>query len=109
MQSEFEMPPKSHCQDQIEHLVGYLFGRGAQWTTAKEIQASLGYDDRKTRHFAELSGNRIVSGPGCPGYRHAAHTTLEQIGEIVNRLQSQGRKMFQRSISLSKFAHRTIR
>ena len=109
-QAEFDAtPPQPHCQPQIEHLVAYLFGRGEVWTTAKQISADLGFDDRHIRHYAELSDNRIVSGPGCPGYRHARHTSVDLVNEVINRLQSQGKRMIQRSIRIGKYVHSIIR
>lgn len=110
MQAEFAAtPPPPHCQPQIENLVAYLFQRGEQWTPAKQISADLGIEERKIRHYAEHSDNRIVSGPGCPGYRHARHTTPDQVREIINRLQSQGKRMIQRSIRIGKYVHSIIR
>ena len=110
MQSEFNIPtPKRPNQTQIDLLIDFLMMRGEVWTTSKEIQAALGLDDRKIRELAEHSNCQIVSGPGCPGYRHMLHTTADQIREIVNRLQSQGSRMIQRGIRIGKHAHKIIR
>jgi hypothetical protein len=109
-QTEFKTPSESRpSQAAIDMLTSYLLKRGRQWTTAKEITAALGLEERRIRVLAEHSACLIVSGPGCPGYRHLMNTTVEQIREIMDRLQSQGTRMIQRSIRIGKLAHKTIR
>lgn len=109
-QTEFKTPQeKRPPQAAIDRLIDFLMLRGEQWTTSREITAELGLEERTIRLLAEHSNCQIVSGPGCPGYRHMLHTTAEQIREIMNRLQSQGTRMIQRSIRIGKLAHKTIR
>lgn len=94
---------------EIERLVSHLDAAGDQWLTAAEIAKALGIGDRQVRLLAEHSQGRIVSAPGCPGYRHINHTTVEQIAEIRNRLASQAKAMMRRSILIGRMAHQIIR
>lgn len=105
---DFTGPPAT-ADGEVERLVSYLYQRGPQWTTAKEILADLGINDRKLRLLKSQSNNRIISGPGCPGYRHLSHTSLEQINEVLNRSFSQARAMTRDYIALRKLAHSIIR
>lgn len=94
---------------EVERLVSYLYQRGPVWTPAKQILADLGINDRVIRKLKGLSNNRIISGPGCPGYRHLDHTTLIQINEVLNRCFSQARAMTADYLALRKLAHSLIR
>lgn len=94
---------------EVERLVTYLDKQGPVWTTAKQIQAALGFNDRKLRVLRSLAKSRIVSGPGCPGYRHIRHCTLDDIKEAAARKKSQIRAMIADYIALLKSAHSTIR
>jgi len=98
-------PPQAH----VDRMVALLFAAGGRWMTSAEIAKETGFNDRHIRDLAEHSECRIVSGPGCPGYRHILHTTTEQISEIVNRLQSQAKRMIARSIKINKTAHEILR
>jgi len=110
MQIEFKITAKKHpSQARIDSLIDYLFSRGERWTTARQIAADTGLEERTIRDCAEHSNCQVVSGPGCPGYRHIMHTTADQIREIVNRLQSQAKRMQRRSISIGRAAHKIIR
>lgn len=104
--STFNQAP---AEQEIERLVSYLLEAGDQWLTASEIAKALGIGDRKVRKLAEHSQGRIVSAPGCPGYRHIKHTTTEQIADIRSRLTSQAKAMIQRSIRIGRLAHSIIR
>ena len=106
LQSAFNKAP---AEAEIERLVSYLLEAGDQWLTASEIAKALGMGDRRVRQLAEHSKGRIVSAPGCPGYRHIHNTTTEQIFEIRSRLTSQAKAMLQRSISIGRLAHSIIR
>ena len=97
------------AQQEIERLVSYLLDAGDQWLTASEIAKALNMGDRRVRKLAEHSQGRIVSAPGCPGYRHINHTTTEQIAEIRSRLASQAKAMMRRSILIGRLAHSIIR
>ena len=104
--SSFSQAP---AELEIERLVSHLDAAGDQWLTAAEIAKQLGIGDRRVRQLAEHSRGRIVSAPGCPGYRHIHHTTVEQIAEIRNRLASQAKAMMRRSILIGRMAHSIIR
>jgi hypothetical protein len=104
---DFTAPPTPPAGE-VDALVSYLYQRGAQWTTAKQILADLGINDRKLRVLKQASNNRIVSGPGCPGYRHFQHTTCEQLNEVLARSFSQIRAMSREYVSLKRFAHSRI-
>ena len=111
MQTEFKATQKKSVPlaSQIDRLVSYLNAAGETWTPGSQVAADLALDERRIRYLAEHSACLVVSGPGCPGYRHLHHTTPVQIGEVINRLQSQAKRMIQRSIRISKAAHAIIR
>jgi hypothetical protein len=75
---------------------------------AKQIAASLGFNERKIRSLAQESDGIIVSGPGCPGYRHISHCTGAQVREVSDRMKSQAKAMLRRSIRLKNLAHSII-
>jgi hypothetical protein len=52
---------------EVDALCAHIAGRG--WLTARQLESELGLDDRKVRAIAEHSDGRILSGPGCPGYK----------------------------------------
>jgi hypothetical protein len=111
-QSTLQLPSafnKAPSEVEVERLVSHLLEAGDQWLTAAEIAKALGMGDRHVRKLAEHSKGRIISAPGCPGYRHINHTTTEQIAEIQNRLTSQAKAMIQRSILIGRLAHSIIR
>jgi len=110
MQTEFKTPRQSSPpQANVDRLVAILLTHGERWTTSSEIAKETGYNERHIRDLAEHSECRIVSGPGCPGYRHILHTTTAQIAEVVNRLQSQAKRMISRSVKINKAAHAMLR
>ncbi len=106
---DFTSPTPAPADGEVERLMSYLYQRGPQWTPAKQILADLGINDRKLRLLKAASANRIISGPGCPGYRHLDHTTLPQINEVLARCFSQARSMTRDYIALRKLAHSLIR
>ena len=107
-QGEFEFTtPPAPPAGEIDRLCHYLEGQ-RDWKTAKQIKADLGFNERKVRQLAEQSDNRIVSGPGCPGYRHFRHCTCEEITRAADKLLSQGRRMMRRAIRLKNLAHQAI-
>lgn len=111
-QATLKLPPsftQAPPAREIERLVSHLDAAGDQWLTAAEIAAALGIGDRTVRKLAEHSRGLVVSAPGCPGYRHLRHTTVEQIAEIRNRLASQAKAMLRRSILIGRMAHSIIR
>lgn len=108
-QRQFDFAAASVVEaSEVDALALYLLNRGAEWTTAKEIQAALGFNDRKVRKLKSLSRNRIVSAPGCPGYKHFQHCTVAEINEAAARRLSQIRAMGSEYIGLRKLAHSLI-
>ena len=91
----------------LARVLAFLYGR--EWTTASAIEAALGLGDRQLRALAEQSGGRIISGPGCPGYKlFSSSTQLREVDEAASRLESQAHRMLARAISLRRHAHALI-
>lgn len=90
---------------ELDLLLDYLLARH-KWTTAAVITVDLGIGDRRIRALAAQS-NQIVSGPGCPGYKHIRNTTPDEIKKTVSKLKSQGRKMWQRGQRLHSLFHKS--
>ena len=110
MQVEFDFtprPPEPVTPTDIDRLCDFLRDYGG-WITARQIAAVLGFKDRKVRQLAEHSAGRIVSGPGCPGYRHFDHCTVDELAHVAKQLRSQGRAMIARSIRLQRLAHQRL-
>lgn len=101
---DFTMPERPDAHD-IASLADFLFERGECWTTAREISATLKFSDRKIRSLASHSAGEILSGPGCPGYRHVSHSTPEDVAEIVARLRHQAKAMDERASKILKSFH----
>jgi hypothetical protein len=94
---------------EVETLVEYLLWASAsEWVPAKTISARLGFNERKIRSLAEHSNGVVISGPGCPGYRHISHCTGAQVREVSDRMKSQAKAMLRRSIRLKNLAHSII-
>jgi len=74
-----------------------------RWMTAQDIiQATHGrLRDRDIRQLASETANLIS---GQRGYLHVAHATTEEIEHAANWLTSQGRKMIQRALAISRRA-----
>lgn len=109
-QAAFNFPaPPAPQQSDVERLVNHLHDAGETWLTASQLAAVLGLTDRKIRKLAEHSDGLIVSGPGCPGYRHIDHCTPSILSEVADRLKSQARSMIRRSIRIRNRAHSRIR
>lgn len=89
--------------EQVELVVGLLRGKG--WVKAAEICAMLSIDDRRLRAIAEFSDGRILSGPGCPGYRLFTREALADADLAAGRLESQGKRMLQRAIAIRRRFH----
>jgi hypothetical protein len=94
---------------EVDQLIDFLLWASAKdWVNAKQIAASLGYNERKIRSLAQHSEGIIISGPGCPGYRHISHCTGAQVREVSDRMKSQAKAMLRRSIRLKNLAHSII-
>jgi hypothetical protein len=105
---DFQSKPVTPPATEVDRLIRHLFEAGAAWITARELAASLDLTDRKIRQLAEHSDGLIISGPGCPGYRHLHHCTADQLREVADRLNSQARSMMRRSIRIRRRAHALI-
>lgn len=99
---DFESPA---VPGEVEALVTYLRKQGNAWTSAKQIQAALGINDRKLRILRAAAKSRILSAPGTPGYRHIDFATLDEIHEVAARKHSQIRAMVADYIDLKRVAH----
>lgn len=81
--------------------------RGLGWVTAAEVGPVIGMGERQIRAAAEHSDGRILSGPGCPGYRLFDSSTL--VGDAdraAASLESQARRMLSRAASIRRRMHR---
>ena len=108
-QTTFDFEAKrDQMHREAETLVAFLQEQGPVWTSARRIQSALGFSDRKVRALKGISGSRIISGPGCPGYRHIDHCTLDDIDSSSNRIISQARHMIRDAIAMRKQAHAHI-
>ena len=94
---------------EVDQLIDFLLWASAsEWVPAKTISARLGFNERKIRSLAEHSNGVVISGPGCPGYRHISHCTGAQVREVSDRMKSQAKAMLRRSIRLKNLAHSII-
>jgi hypothetical protein len=111
-QCDFDFEAKrmpSPASAEVDQLIDFLLWSSANgWVNAKQIAASLGYNERKIRSLAQHSEGIIISGPGCPGYRHISHCTGAQVREVSDRMKSQAKAMLRRSIRLKNLAHSII-
>lgn len=105
---DLRLPAPDITVADVDALCAHLRGRG--WVTAKQLAAEIGLDDRKIRAVAEHSDGRILSGPGCPGYRlFDGATSLDDARRAANALQSQGNRMLHRAASIWRRYHRYAR
>jgi hypothetical protein len=98
--------PKDNSE--LETFIHFLLRKGDQWITAKEISRVLEFSERKIRDLASASGGRILSGPGCPGYRHIQWSKFSDASEVSKRMRSQAKAMWRRSIEIERMAHTLI-
>ena len=98
--------PETDLQE-VAHLAAWLYEIGDSWTTAREISAALNLKDRQIRQLAASSGGLIVSGPGCPGYKHIRHCDGEEIATVTARLRHQAKLMADRAGQITSQFHRT--
>lgn len=106
MQVEFQFRPQGPevSKAELDQLTDYLVGRN--WVRAAQIQADLRLDERRIRLIAEASDGRILSGPGCPGYKLLSQETpIREVDEAATRLESQGRRMLARATAIRRRAH----
>lgn len=92
---------------QVAILASWLYQRGHAWTKAAEISKELpDLNERAIRKLAAASAGIIVSGPGCPGYKHIRNCDPEQARTVANRLQSQAKLMSARAGDILSALHR---
>ena len=94
-------------QAEAARLAAYLFGR-VGWSTAAQITAALALTDRRIRRLASIAGDLIVSGPGCPGYKHLRRCNPDELAEAAARLEHQAALMSRRAGRMRAAAHRAI-
>jgi hypothetical protein len=92
--------------EEVDTLSTWLRGKG--WVKAAAIEAVLAFDERKIRAIAEAADGAIISGPGCPGYRHIEGATLADIDRASSRLESQAKRMMRRALAYRRRAHQLI-
>ena len=99
-----EPKPDGASQDLIT-LLSYLRGQ-EDWTTARSITGIFRWNDRKIRKLANESDGHILSGPGCPGYKHILNAAPDEITQVYNRLKHQSTAMLKRAISIQNAYHK---
>ena len=104
-QIEMDFETAKPAADDIARLANFLYAQGPTWTTAKDITKALDFTDRQIRKLASESNGLILSGPGCPGYRHVRRATPEEVQEVVARLRHQAHMMDQRCSAIHKAFH----
>jgi len=109
MQAELDIktPAPEVTTGEVDGLVEFLTGKG--WLTAKQIAEATGIDDRRLRAITEHSSGRILSGPGCPGYRYFDKDALPHAEHAIACLESQATKMNKRAITYRQRYHRFAR
>lgn len=77
------------------------------WIEAAALAEQLGTTDRKVRKAAEYSDGRILSGPGCPGYKLLdSSARLGDADRAASCLESQARRMLLRAARIRARMHR---
>lgn len=107
IQSEFlfrEPKPKSSSHE-LNALIAILRGK-KEWITARELAEKLKLTNRKIRDLASQSDGLILSGPGCPGYKHILDAEPHEIAEVCARLKHQADAMISRSIQIRSAYHK---
>lgn len=111
-QCDFDFTTKrmpTPAASEVDQLIDFLLWSSTKgWVNAKQIAAILGFNERKIRSLAQHSEGIIISGPGCPGYRHIDNCTCAQVREVSDRMKSQAKEMLRRSIRLKNLAHSII-
>jgi len=101
-------PAPEVSSEEIALVCDFLRGNG--WKKAAEISLALKMDDRKVRAVAEHSEGRILSAPGCPGYKlFDGKTEIEEAERAALRLESQARHMLARASQYRRRIHRYAR
>lgn len=90
---------------EVARLTGWLYEAGDRWCNAREISSQLGISDRQIRHLAAASRGLVVSGPGCPGYKHVRHCDPEEAKTVAGRLRHQAKLMDNRASEILRAFH----
>lgn len=104
LELSFSSPPQADLLA-AEYLSAWLSDRGGWWT-AKRLGAVLGIDDRRIRALTSLRPGEIISGPGCPGYKHASHCTAAELSGAAAKLERQAKNMAERAARMRVAAAR---
>jgi hypothetical protein len=76
--------------------------------TAADHAEAMSWSDRRIRAAAEASNGRVLSAPGCIGYRLAERTSVASYHEIERpRYRSQIRIMLRRMLAMDRAVHAT--
>jgi uncharacterized protein YciW len=77
------------------------------WMTARDIALTTQGRilDRDIRDLASRTA-KIISGQR--GYKHMAHSTLEEANHCAAALQSQAKKMDERACAIRRYAHQIL-
>ncbi|MFA5263226.1 MAG: hypothetical protein WC378_05325 [Opitutaceae bacterium] len=90
-------------QAEVEAFCAWL--KGKSWITARQITEEFGYDDRWVRLVAQHSDGRILSGPGCPGYRYFDADALPFAERAILATRSQIAHMTKRLVAYQRRYH----
>jgi hypothetical protein len=105
---DLRLPAPDVSVAEVDALCEHIRGRG--WTKAGTLTRELGLDDRKLRAIANASDGRILSGPGCPGYKlFDGDTCVDDAIRAATALQSQGQRMQLRAAAIWRRYHRYAR
>lgn len=103
-----KMPAPEVSPEEVETVCEFLKGKG--WIKAAAIGEALHIDDRKLRAITEHSDGRILSGPGCPGYKlFDGRTEIGEADLAACRLESQAKHMLNRARAYRTRIHRYAR
>lgn len=101
-----ELFPPPPPEINVQWLENLLNGHGG-WATARDIQLST-HGKVNDRELRKLAGLSLLIVSGDKGYKFLEHATVEEIDHAASRLESQGRKMIERSIAIRRNGHRIL-
>jgi hypothetical protein len=105
---EIRIPAPEVSPAEVDQVCEFLRGKG--WVKAAVIEEALKINDRKLRAITEHSEGRILSGPGCPGYKlFDGHTEIGEADHAASRLESQAKHMLTRAMTYRRRIHRLAR
>lgn len=99
-------PSPEISPEEVDRVCAAL-ARADDWIDAAALAEQLGINDRKIRLAAEHSDGRILSGPGCPGYKLLdSSARLGDADRAASSLESQARRMLLRAARIRARMHR---